>query len=99
MSLSLVQRSLIVIVAACVLVAGCGSDERLAEVEIVPRTSYDDLVMLFEDWRAFASPPRVDGVPDYSAETIAAQHADLERYRRRLDAIDSSGWPVAFSRV
>ena len=95
MSLSLVQRSLIVIVAACVLAAGCGSDERPAEVEIVSSTSYDDLVMLFADWRAFAPPPRVDGVPDYSAEAMTAQHADLERYRRRLDAIDSSGWPVS----
>ena len=95
MSLSLARRSLIVIIAACALVAGCGSDERPAEVEIAASTSYDDLVALFADWRAFAPPPRVDGVPDYSAETMAAQQADLERYRRRLDGIDSSGWPVA----
>ena len=37
--------------------------------------SYDDLVALFEDWRAFERPPMRDGAPDYSARRMAAAHA------------------------
>ncbi len=54
-----------------------------------------DLVALFEDWRAFQKPVSVDGVPDYSARSMAAQHRDLAAYQRRLRAIDTTGWSVA----
>jgi hypothetical protein len=57
-------------------------------------TRYEDLVALFTDWRAFQPPRTIDGVPDYSAEAMAAQHRELGAYLRRLEAIDSSGWPV-----
>ena len=40
-------------------------------------TSYDDLVTLFEEWREFESPPLVDGVPDYSPQSMAGQRAEL----------------------
>ena len=56
---------------------------------------YDDLVALFSDWREFQKPPLTDGVPDYGPRAMAAQHARLPKYRHRLDAIDTSGWPVA----
>ena len=56
--------------------------------------SYDDLVALFEDWRAFEEPPRLDGAPDYTAARMAAAHDALEGYFDRLAAIDPSGWPV-----
>ena len=49
---------------------------------------------LFADWRAFQKPKLVDGVPDYTKAAMAAQRRDLPSYRRRLDAIDASGWPV-----
>jgi len=57
--------------------------------------SYDDLVALFVDWRAFESPTGVDGVPDYSAANMAAQYRELGEYRARLADIDTSGWSVA----
>jgi len=56
--------------------------------------SYSDLLMLFEEWREFVRPPRVDGVPDYGAAAMAAQYAELPAWRARLMAIDPSGWPV-----
>ncbi len=56
--------------------------------------TYDDLTALFEDWRVFERPPLLDGAPDYTAETTARRHAELEGYRTRLAAIDPSGWPV-----
>ncbi len=55
---------------------------------------YDDLVALFHEWRAFQRPKLVDGVPDYTAAAMAAQHRELAAYRRRLAAIDPSTWPV-----
>ena len=55
---------------------------------------YDDLVALFADWRTFQQPKRVNGVPDYSASAMAAQHRDLAGYVNRLTAIDPIPWPI-----
>ncbi len=57
-------------------------------------TRYDDLVALFNEWRAFQKPRLVDGVPDYGASAMAAQHRELASYQSRLAAIDPSGWPI-----
>ena len=56
--------------------------------------SYEALVELFEDWREFESPPMRDGAPDYTAERFAAAYEELPGYFERLNAIDTSGWPV-----
>jgi len=55
---------------------------------------YDDLVTLFTAWRAFQQPKVVNGVPDYSPVAMAAQHRELATYRRRLAALDTTGWPT-----
>jgi hypothetical protein len=55
---------------------------------------YEDVVALFEEWRGFQRPAVRDGVPDYTASAMAAQHRALAGYRRRLAAIDPSAWPV-----
>ena len=57
-------------------------------------TKYDDLVSFFRDWRSFQKPKLVDGVPDYGAAAMAAQQSELDAYRKRLAAIDPSGWPI-----
>lgn len=82
------SRILIGLAAVALLAAACTPAE-------VPSTSYDDLVTLFEEWRAFEQPEFADGVPDYSAQAMAAQHRELAGYQRRLAAIDPTGWPVA----
>jgi len=56
--------------------------------------SHDDLVQLFEDWRAFERPPMRDGAPDYTAERFAEAHAELADYQARLNAMDTSDWPI-----
>jgi hypothetical protein len=74
--------------------AGCKGPEEAAPGP--PRsTSYDDLLRLFPEWRAFQIPKAVEGAPDYSASAMSAQYAELASYRRRLEAIDPSGWPIA----
>jgi hypothetical protein len=56
--------------------------------------SYDQLLALFKEWRAFEEPPRVNGVPDYSPATNQRRLAELARLQQRLQAIDTSGWTI-----
>jgi hypothetical protein len=58
-------------------------------------TTYQDLVALFEEWRAFEEPPRAKGgEPDYSPATNKSRLAALGRLQARLAAMDVSGWPI-----
>ena len=76
------------LITTLVLLAGCTT------IEVTPSTSYDDLVALFEEWREFERPERVNGIPDYTAGAMAGQRRELATYQKRLDAIDPGGWPV-----
>lgn len=84
--------------------SGAGSPARLLIVTLALSASwgaaaapgpYDDLVAFFAEWRAFQSPPVVNGVPDYTAAAMLTQHKGLPAFERRLAAIDPSGWPIA----
>jgi hypothetical protein len=55
---------------------------------------YDDLLVLFADWRSFESPPLLDGAPDYTKERFAARQAAFLALRERLQAFNISGWPI-----
>lgn len=55
---------------------------------------YEELVRLFVDWRAFQRAVLVAGVPDYTVGAMAARHAGLADYRRRLATIDPGGWRI-----
>jgi hypothetical protein len=68
--------------------AGCGGATPASG------SGHEDLVALFADWRAFQRPVLVNGVPDYTEAATAAQARGLAGMRRRLDAIDTRGWPV-----
>ena len=57
-------------------------------------SSYDDLVSLFHDWRAFEQPPLLNGAPDYTAETTARRHGELSQYQDRLYAMEIADWPI-----
>ena len=58
-------------------------------------STHDELVGLFHDWRAFESPPLLDGAPDYTAERFEARQPEFLALRARLDAFDISDWPIA----
>jgi uncharacterized protein (DUF885 family) len=58
-------------------------------------SSHADLIAFFHEWREFQAPKRIDGVPDYSADAMAAQHRELADYQARLAAFDTTGWSVA----
>ena len=59
-----------------------------------PPNSYEVLVELFEDWREFERPPLRDGAPDYTAERFDSSYEKLPGFLERLNAIDTSDWPV-----
>ena len=92
--------------ACALLLFGAAACDRNAEApeaatpaaaagQLSERQAYVQLVELFREWREFASPDYVQGVPDYSSGAMAAQHAALPEWRARLDAIDPTGWSVA----
>ncbi|MGB8327465.1 MAG: DUF885 family protein [Steroidobacteraceae bacterium] len=85
---SLLKRALVTLIVTGAIATGVAREAASAG-------SYNDLVRLFADWRAFERPPLRDGAPDYSAATFKQRHAELAGYRKRLDAIKPGGWPVA----
>ncbi len=56
--------------------------------------TYDDLLQLFADWRAFESPPLLDGAPDYTAERFAAREPEFAELRERLESFAIDDWTV-----
>ncbi len=85
---SAVRRFAISVAAAC-LFAGPAQAEEMSVIE-----GYDKLLQLHRDWRAFEKPPYVDGAPDYSAATFARRQGPFAELRARLDALDTTRWPV-----
>ncbi len=57
-------------------------------------SSYEELTRLFVEWRAFQTPPLVDGVPDYGPAAMARQHRELGAWQKRLADIDSRAWTI-----
>src|ERR1700683_4316338 len=55
---------------------------------------YNTLVALYNEIRADATPPVVDGVPDYRPAAVALRQAKVADFRRRMAAISVENWPV-----
>ena len=56
--------------------------------------TYDDLLRLFEEFRAFEQPAMPNGVPDYTARTLAARRTRLKTFQTRLASLDPARWAV-----
>lgn len=65
-----------------------------AAVPSAQPATYPQLLALFQQWRAFEEPPRVNGAPDYTPATNARRLAGLRTMQGRLRAIDTAGWPI-----
>ena len=55
---------------------------------------YDDLVLLFNDWRDFENPPLLDGAPDYTRERFDKDQSKFLELRERLHSFDIANWPI-----
>ncbi len=88
----MLRRSTTLLAWVCALTAlataGCGGAPSASG------SRYEDLVALFGNWRAFQRPALAGGVPDYTETAMSAQYRGLAGMRRRLEAIDTRGWPV-----
>jgi hypothetical protein len=56
--------------------------------------SQEQLVEFFNQWRGFQAPTMIGGVPDYSAEAMKRQQYELTNWQQRLQAFDTTGWPL-----
>jgi hypothetical protein len=66
-----------------------------AQTPSTAASGHAQLVRLFADWRAFNHPEIVAGRPDYGPAAMSAKAARLPAFRKRLEAIDHSGWSAA----
>lgn len=82
-------------VLAVIALATAGARPATAPTPEPSAGTWEELVTLFHEWRAFERPAFVDGVPDYTAAAMAAQHRALPGWQARLQALDPSSWTVA----
>lgn len=55
---------------------------------------YKNLTSLFQEWRAFEKPPKLNGAPDYTSDTFEKRHPEFEKLQNQLKAIDTTNWPI-----
>ena len=51
---------------------------------------YDDLVLLFNDWRNFENPPLLDVAPDYTRERFEDDQSEFLELRKKSKSSVSS---------
>ena len=56
--------------------------------------SYESLVALFKEWRAFENPPLLNGAPDYTKETFEKRWPEFKLIQKKLQGIDTTAWPI-----
>jgi hypothetical protein len=86
----MIRYLLILIMMAAII--GCQSKNELPNVDI--KTDYNSLVMLFQEWRTFENPPRLNGAPDYTANTFKQRLPKFKNLQARLLTIDTTKWTV-----
>ena len=78
-----------VFLAALSIASGSAQEERAS------RGSDEELITVFKEFRELQKPKFVNGVPDYTAAAMEAQHGELKKLQSRLKAMDTSRWPVS----
>lgn len=65
-----------------------------AKAQDSTNTKYQDLVLLFNDWRSFEKPPLKNEAPDYTAATFEKRWPKFKKLQTRLQAIDTTNWAI-----
>ncbi|MEY8020568.1 hypothetical protein AB8P51_07055 [Muriicola sp. SD30] len=68
--------------------------ETLMENTVSKKSSYEDLITLFNVWRSFESPPLKNGAPDYTKDTFTKRWPLFKDLRRKLIEIDTANWTI-----
>jgi hypothetical protein len=81
------QRSnLVIIVVVCLAVCNASASSA--------NSGYDELVVLFNEFREYQEPPVSDGLPDFSPAAVGKRFSGLKEYQQRLTALDIDDWPI-----
>lgn len=83
-------RQRLVAAAMAMTIAG----EANAAQDQAAQSGYEDLVVLFAEWRAFEQPPMRNGAPDYTAAAFTRRHKELKSFQRGLAAFRPAQWPI-----
>jgi len=87
------MKRILILSGFLVLIAvGCQPSQNQSATKT--SNQYIDLEALFREWRAFEKPPLKEGAPDYTVETFKKRWPKFQELRSRLEAIDTSSWPV-----
>ena len=65
------------------------------EDNVSDTSGYKKLVTLFQEFREFYRPKKVDGIPDYTAMAMAEQFNKVQGFQQRLSGIAIDDWSVA----
>ncbi|MEO9485763.1 MAG: hypothetical protein ABJG47_20065 [Ekhidna sp.] len=92
------KRVLYSLLTISILCSACTSgnsnlDSKTDPIEKVA-ASYEDLVSLFSEWRAFENPPLLNGAPDYTKGTFESRQPAFESLQKRLLTMDTTDWTV-----
>ncbi|MDL2340139.1 MAG: DUF885 family protein [Pseudomonadota bacterium] len=86
----------VLILATAAAIAGPSSAAASPPPVVSAATAtHAQLASLFSEWRQFVSPAMTAGLPNYSAAAMASKKAALPVWRKRLAAIDQTGWSVS----
>jgi hypothetical protein len=66
--------------------------ETILEQPTITSNSYQDLELLYQDWRSFETPPMANGAPDYTAATFSLREPEFKKLQNRLQGMDTSNW-------
>ena len=55
---------------------------------------YQDLIILFREFRDFQNPTLVKGIPDFTERAMNEQYGGLKVLQNKLSTIDTTGWSI-----
>lgn len=80
---------------ACDSNSGNGEETATRSASVVKFKDISELESLFAEWREFERPPFLNGAPDYTEAGFEGRAEAFKNLRNRLQAFDTTGWPVA----
>ena len=57
---------------------------------------YQDLIILFREFRDFQDPTLVNGIPDFTEIAMNEQYGGLKVLQNKLSEIDTTGWSIPY---
>lgn len=84
--------TLVVFLSTILLFAS--SVESVAQQSMRATGTYADLLQLVRELRTLEQPTLPNGVPDYTAQRMSADHQKLRMLQTRLAAINPKDWPI-----